>query len=123
MTKLDFEKMILQAIDEGLSTLGDSSKEAIYFYLDKNFKLKKEQIPNKIEDFEVALKNIFGAGANYLEILIMKQLYEKFNGNLPLKKPDKLAFSDYVAAVKQAVKERLKEKEFFVECETINVSL
>jgi hypothetical protein len=116
----DFRKLLLQAVDEGLASLGDSSKEAIYFHLDKDFKVKKEQIPSRLDDFTAAIESIFGMGANFLEILIMKQLYEKVGGNMHIDESAKLAFTEYVAAARRAFheKEKIGLTEGFVECET-----
>jgi hypothetical protein len=75
LPKRDFEKLLLEAVDEGLSSLGETSKIAIYFHLKKSFNIKKKEIPYKIEAFAKGIEKIFGLGANFLEILIMKQLY------------------------------------------------
>lgn len=125
MSGPDFKKLLLQAVDEGLASLGDSSKQAIYFHLDKNFNLKKEQIPNKLDDFAIAIESIFGMGANFLEILIMKQLYEKVGGNMQVDEPAKLAFTEYVAAARRTFheKEKINVTEDFVECETADIEV
>jgi len=95
----DFEKLLLEAVDEALSSLGDSSKQAIYFCLEKNFAIKKHDIPNKIQEFANALENILGGGAKILEIQIMKHIYEEVGHDFKYF-PDKddLLFSEYVEA-------------------------
>lgn len=94
-----FEKLLLEAVDEALFSLGNSSKQAIYFYLEKSFDINKQDIPYKIEEFAKAIEKIFGLGAKFLEIQIMKRLYEKLG---PFFKffPDQndLIFAEYVAA-------------------------
>jgi len=97
----DFKKLLLEAIDETLSSLGDSSKRAIYFYLERNFSIEKQDIPNKIEEFTNAIENIFGNGARILEIQIMKHLYENVGSNLGYS-PEKgdLFFADYIKVVR-----------------------
>jgi hypothetical protein len=119
LPKPDFEKLLLEAVDEGLSSLGDSSKEAIYFHLDKSFNVKREQIPSKIETFTAAIENIFGMGANFLEIVIMKQLYRKVGGTLMCNETARLAFEEYVATAKRTFQEKRKTEttEDVVECE------
>lgn len=97
----DFKKLLLEAVDEGLSSLGDSAKRAIYFYLEKTFKIKKQEIPNKIDEFTNAIEKIFGHGAKLIEIQIMKHLYEKVGndfGYFPEK--NDLLFTEYVEAAK-----------------------
>ncbi len=56
------------------SLLGDSAKHAVYFYLKRTFKIKKQEIPNKVEGFTSAIEEIFGPGAKLLKIEIMKHL-------------------------------------------------
>ncbi len=77
LTQTDFGKILLSAVEESLSSLGDSSKQAIFFHLESSFKIKKEEIPSEISRFAKALEGIFGPGASYLEMLIEKKLYDK----------------------------------------------
>lgn len=51
-----FEKLLLEAVDEALSSLEDSSKQAMYFRLEKTFDIKKQDIPYKIEEFANAIE-------------------------------------------------------------------
>jgi len=95
----DFKKLLLEAVDEGLSSLGDSAKKAIYFSLENTFTIKKQDIPNKIEEFTEAIEKIFGHGAKILEISIMKHLYEKVGNDFEyFPERDVLLFSKYVEA-------------------------
>jgi hypothetical protein len=77
----DFSKILLSAVDESLSSLGNSSRQAILFHLESSFKIKRENIPTNLTEFSEALEGIFGAGAPYLEKLIVKHLYEKLDLN------------------------------------------
>lgn len=72
-----FEELLLEAIDKALSSLGESSKTAIYINLEKKFNITKQTIPSRIEDFSDALNIIFGLGAKYIEIMCMKNLHRK----------------------------------------------
>ena len=73
----NFEELLLEAIDEALSSLGESSKTATYINLEKKFNIPKQTIPIQIEDFSGALNKLFGLGAKYIEILCMKNLNRK----------------------------------------------
>jgi len=77
----NLRKILLEAVEEGLSSLGDSPKQAILFHLEASFKIKKEHIPENLTEFAKALEKIFGPGASYLEKLIVKRLYEKLDLN------------------------------------------
>jgi len=73
----NFSEILLAAVEESLSSLGDSPKQAILFHLEVSFNIKKENIPVNLTEFAKALEKIFGPGASYLEKLIVKRLYEK----------------------------------------------
>jgi len=72
-----FETVLLDAVDDAFSTLGESIKTSIYFHLEHNFIIPEQDIPYRIDDFLDALEQTFGMAAKYLEILIMRKLHEK----------------------------------------------
>jgi len=101
--KPSFDSLLLKAIDEGLASLGNSPKRVVYFYLEKRFDIRKREIPYKTEEFVEALEKIFGLGAKFLEILIIKRVYEKvgeiFEWN---EEKTDLTFTEYVAAARRS---------------------
>ena len=125
MLENDFERLLIQAVDQALSSLGESSKQAIYFYLDKNFSIEKQEIPKKIEPFKEALEEVFGDGANFLEVLIMKRLYETIGGNLPWKDSQEFTLTEYVTVAKRAFQKRkqIKVMEPAMECEEVETKV
>ncbi|MGF3523252.1 MAG: hypothetical protein ACQXXJ_09215 [Candidatus Bathyarchaeia archaeon] len=72
-----FNRSIAKAFDESLSTLGTSSKDAVYKYLEETFGIKKWEIPYRTEVVEKVIEKIFGTGASPLEQLIKKNLLKK----------------------------------------------
>lgn len=125
MSKSRFDKLLLEAVDEGLSSLGESSKQAIYFHLAKSFNVKRNAIPFEIVAFAEAIEKIFGLGANFLEILIMKRLHEKIGVVFDWNESKKFVFAEYVMAAKRNFKERQKERIAMelVECEEVRVGI
>ncbi|MGB9741059.1 MAG: hypothetical protein ACP5IM_04190 [Candidatus Bathyarchaeia archaeon] len=105
MSQSEFSKIILSTVDESLSTLGDSPKQAIMFHLENSFNIKKETIPTNITDFVKALEEIFGPGASYLEKLIVKHINAKLS--LTSEDIEKMDFLEYV----EQLKRRLLSKE------------
>jgi hypothetical protein len=103
MAKADFEKLLLEAVDEGLASIGESPKQAIYFHLEKDFNIQKQEIPYKIEAFVLAVEKIFGIGANFLESLMLKRLYEKTGLKDTEVSFKGLTFAETVATVKQTM--------------------
>ncbi len=73
--KLDeADRIILEAIDETLSILGDKSKEAIYYFFEREYLLSKQDIPSNLRKFHDCLQKVFGIGANVLEKYIINIL-------------------------------------------------
>jgi hypothetical protein len=97
----DFERLLLEAIDESLASLGDFAKYVIYFCLERRFQMKKREIPSKVDEFADAIEKILGEGAKLLEIQIMRLLHEKVQGSFkyyPMK--GELVFTEYIQALK-----------------------
>jgi hypothetical protein len=95
-----FEMIIREAVDEIISSLGHSAKQTIYFQLKHTFKIKKQDIPFKIEDFANALEQIFGAGAKFIELRIIETLHEKIPNFMYSPKIEDLVFVEYVASLR-----------------------
>ncbi len=101
MAEKDFEKILLESVDDALASLGESARQAIYFHLEKKFKVEKREIPRHLDNFEKGLEKIFGPGAKFIEILIMKKLHEKVGQPLEWNENKELVFVEYVAAAKR----------------------
>jgi hypothetical protein len=98
----EFDELLLAAIDEALTSLGESVKQSIYFHIENKFNVTRNEIPKNLQEFQGGLEKIFGTGARFIEILIMKKLYAKIGLPLIMKKSDQLEFIEYVDAVKQS---------------------
>ena len=97
----EFNKLVLDAVDEALSSLGESAKQAIYSYMEKTCKIKRSEIPGKIDEVAHALEQIFADGAKLVEIQIMKTLYQKVGEAFVYSpKKDKLIFAEYMDAAR-----------------------
>ena len=101
LTQDDFDKILLSAVEEGLCLLGDSSKQAIIFHLETSFQLKEENIPSNLTEFKKALEGIFGAGATYLEEIIVKRLHEKLG--LSFQEARNTDFLEYVEIAQKRI--------------------
>jgi hypothetical protein len=74
----EFDVLFLEAIDEAFLSVSPNSKELIYEAIEK-VGIKKHMISKDITLFSSTLFTIFGVGAKFLEMLIMKKLQEKVN--------------------------------------------
>ena len=106
----NFDQLLLEAIDEVLSSLGEAVKTSIYFHLEGHFNTKKQEIPSNLNEFSNVLDQIFGLGARHLEILFMKNLHVKFEVPFilptfewPLSKwiVPQLTFQEYVRVLRE----------------------
>jgi hypothetical protein len=104
-----FGRLFLEAVDEALASLGDSARQSIYFHLENKFKIERDEIPQRVEDFAEGLEKIFGVGAQVLEILIMKKLYERTGQPLQWDKSKELIFAEYVAAARRSFLKKRKK--------------
>jgi hypothetical protein len=106
----NFDQILLDAIDEALSSLGENVKRTVYFQLEDIFKIKKQEIPLRLRDFSNALEQLFGLGARHLEILFVKNLHSKIKVTCrwpsyewPLSKwiVPEITFQEYVRLMRQ----------------------
>jgi hypothetical protein len=99
------DQILLDAIDEALSSLGEDVKTSTVFHLENQFKIKKKEFPHRIDDSQEALEQIFGLGTRYLEILIIKSLHSKLKLICEKSTPEwvvpELTFKEYVRMMKQ----------------------
>ena len=100
-----FYKVLLEAVEDAFSSLGESVGETIFFHLEKSFGIRRSEIPFRIDDFSDALEKIFGLGARHLEILVMKNLHAKvkidYKWDLPKWIVPELTFKEYIRMMKQ----------------------
>jgi hypothetical protein len=87
---IDFEKLLLDSVDEALLLLGESARQSIYFHFEKEFNLSREEIPIRLEEFQCAIERLFGIGSRYIEILVMKNLHKKIG--LPVRTDQSVQF-------------------------------
>jgi len=90
----EFEKLFMEAVDDGLKSLGESVRQMIFFHLEKSYSIKRHDIPKKPEAFAEGLEKIFGKGALVLEKIIVKTLYSKLGLGYEDKKD--FVFMDYL---------------------------
>ena len=84
MTKGGYDtSFFINAVDEGLSLLGESGKKATYYYLERDHHVKKDEVAEKIQVFSDAMDKMFGSGAAFIKTLIVKRLCQQSGGSLP----------------------------------------
>ncbi len=78
----EFDRFLLEAIDDALTSLGGPVKNAVYQHLQDDFGIERSMLAGQIDKFSDIIHRIFGLGASRLEIKFMKNLNEKIKVNL-----------------------------------------
>lgn len=75
---VDNKKICIQAVTEELDRiLGDKSTELVFRFLEKQFKVPRNQIIPQIVEFNKCLELLLGDGAETIEKHILKKLHKK----------------------------------------------
>jgi hypothetical protein len=74
----DFDKRLVLVTEKVLKEIfGDAATASICRYLEKNYDLKLEEIPSKLDVFSRALESYLDSGATVIEEIILKNLHSK----------------------------------------------
>jgi hypothetical protein len=103
LAKTKFDQLLIEAIDETLTSLGTPVKNMLYFQLENSFNMPKEEIPNQIDEFTEIIHKIFGLGASRLEIKFLKILILKIQVRIEVQECD-LTLSDWIMKDKSFTK-------------------
>ena len=104
-----FAEILIEAVDHGLSILGESARKSIYFHLEKDHGFKREQFSTNVGILGKGLHTIFGAGANVIEKMILQNLYSKLG--LKFNEKQGFNFSDYVQEAEKIWQTKHKSQE------------
>ena len=99
-TRDEFNTVIVETVDESLSSFCNLDKEAFYLRLENAFNIKKQEIPSKLEEFADAIEQMFGLGAKLIEIKIIQSLHKKIPGFVFFPKKADVDFKEYVASLR-----------------------
>jgi len=66
--------VLMCAVEQGLSSLGESVAQVIFYNIDKRYSLKRRDIVEKPNRFVEALQSIFGSGAETIQKLIIQSI-------------------------------------------------
>jgi len=75
-------------------------RTAIYERIERSYQLKREEIPEKLKTFQLALEDLLGESAKVMEKIIAKSLYRRLK--LSFTQHDGWTLVDYVNHAKEA---------------------
>jgi hypothetical protein len=99
-----FNDALLKAVDFAFNSLGESCRQALYFHLKTTFHLGRAEIPERVGEFDNAIRLIFKDGALFLENLILEKLCDSLR--VDFEENDVLDFVEAVFKVRNTVSER-----------------
>jgi hypothetical protein len=73
-TRPPFDEAFSEAVDEAFSCLGESAKQATYWYVTSKHGLPKDELGSHVDDFAAALEGFFLSGSSVMEMLILQRL-------------------------------------------------
>jgi len=100
----DFSKLLLDAVDHGLLTLGEAARRAIYDCIENSYQITREQIPEKLEEIHAALADLLGKGGSMVETIAAEKFHKSLHLNFEPNADWTLA--DYVGHVKRIMSTR-----------------
>ena len=77
MTNHVSNAVVLQIIENGISSLGETPEKATWSCLEKDFNLSRQKVPENLEEFQQTLRKLFGPGSNFLDALFRKSLSDE----------------------------------------------
>lgn len=86
-----FKELFNSAVDKAMLLLGESGKQATYYYIEKTFEIKRSLWHKHPKQFAEAVEAIFGPGAQLLLRAIVKELYSSLG--LKYEEPKKFQFT------------------------------
>jgi hypothetical protein len=101
--KKQLDKLLIESIDEAMKEIfGEAGAGVIYDYLRHNHSLNREEIPERLEDFERGLEKILGSGAWVMERTVLNNLYLNFG--LEYRNKENYSFANHIGTLKKQKK-------------------
>ena len=72
-----FERLLLEAIEEALSSFGGGVKEVVLFYCSHRHGVDRGEIPLRLHEFTRCLEEIFSYASRVIELKVASTLYAK----------------------------------------------
>lgn len=74
----EFRKLLLTSVEDVIrEVLGERPLQAVFSALERSFHISREEIPERLEDFQSALTDLFGAGTPVITRAIIRRLCTK----------------------------------------------
>ena len=99
-SEVSFNSVLVEVVsDVMMDLLGETVASIVIYHLEKDFSLRIEEIPEKPDRFEYAIKDLFGEGARIIEEKITEELYRRLGLNY--RRVKGYSFVDYIKEAKR----------------------
>jgi|HubBroStandDraft_6_1064221.scaffolds.fasta_scaffold963826_2 hypothetical protein len=95
-----FNEIFAEAVDAAFSSLGDSAKHAVYWYITQKAGIEKNELASHVETLTPALEGFFQGGSSIIEMMILQNLSSRTGVVLTQEQCDK--FPDAVRLFSKA---------------------
>ena len=92
----EFKSTVIETVDESFASFSNLDMQAVYLHLENTFKIKKQEIPYKIEGFTDAIEQMFGNGAKLIEMRIIEALHKRIPEFVFFPKKADIGLKEYI---------------------------
>ena len=104
MKEKSFNRVLVETVDDVIrSLLGEAVASVVLYHLEKDFSLRIEDVPERPDRFEYAMKDLFREGASIIE-----ELYRRIGLNYVRVRG--YSFADYIKEAKKSMCGSSKKK-------------
>jgi len=99
----EFDRLLLKTIDDSLKKIfTENAASVIYAFLESNYTLNREEIPEKLDVFEEGLRKFLSTGAVTVEKVILENLCSDLECRCKL--GEERSFKNSIIQLKNSVK-------------------
>lgn len=100
----EFPSLLLASLDDVIrEVLGERPLKAVFSSLKRSFHIKREEIPERLDDFQKALEELFGNGAPVITRAVARRLCRRLE--IPYYERSDYDFKMYVEDCKRRYKQ------------------
>lgn len=107
MNEDEFNRIVLESVDIGLSALGEMIALHVYFYSERKG-VEKTRIPEELDTFSECLDEVFGMGAIVIEEMIADALHMRLG--LPSVQKTGKRLQELVIQAREILENRSKQE-------------
>jgi hypothetical protein len=102
LKETDFQTYVAESVNETFADLfGENVRSSLYRYLEESFSIPRDEIPDRIQDFESAMDKMLGRSSKTLGKVVVRKLSNKVG--LPMDENNQYELADFVLTAKKSL--------------------